>query len=139
VVREFLLDLVPKFFGATSVAAVRIEAYVGIEILQESGVIALEKMDAGQQTVDGSHLRGQFAGFFRGREGFGDLLLADENTTELIVSAPEIRTKLNSLANDAFGVRIGVIQQESAEANIGFAVGVVTGFDGFAKSHFGQG
>jgi hypothetical protein len=63
-------------------------------------------MDTGEQPVNGSHIRGQLAGFFGGGEGFGNSLLDNENKAKLLVTAPEIGTELNSLANDAFGVRI---------------------------------
>ena len=57
-----------QLFGALPGGAVGIEANVGIEVVEQRGVVFLLQMDDRQQTVDHRLLRGSRARLFRGRE-----------------------------------------------------------------------
>ena len=57
-----------ELFGALPGGAVGIEANVGIEVVEERGVVFLLQVDDRQQTVDHRLLRGRRARLFRGRE-----------------------------------------------------------------------
>jgi len=65
-VGEFLLDLVAELFGAKAGGTVGIKGKIGVEILEEGGIIFLEEMNVGKQAVDDGNVRGQDTGLLGG-------------------------------------------------------------------------
>ena len=61
---EMLQSIDAELFGALPGRAVGIETNVGLETVEERGIIFLLKMDDGEQTVDGGLLRGSGASLF---------------------------------------------------------------------------
>lgn len=65
-VGEFLLDLVAELFGAEAGGTVGIKRKISVKILEEGGIVFLEEMNVGKQTVDDGNVRGQDTSLFGG-------------------------------------------------------------------------
>lgn len=131
------LELVAKLFGALASWARRIKREVGVEVCEERGIVLLFEVNVREQTIDDGNVWSELAGLLGGGQRVGEVILLEEGTTKFVVTQPKMGIQLEATANALFGFdSVAAVEQDSAEADGGFGVGVLALLEGVAEGFF---